>query len=64
MKISGSLIEDMPKSASFFKDILFFDDNFNGIVPLEVWIDSKREDGIVKPATLRRMNRLYRNWRS
>ena len=58
MKISGSLIEDMPKNASFFKDILFYDDNFNGIVPLEIWIDSKREDGIVKPATLRRMNRL------
>ena len=58
MKISGSLIEDMPKNASFFKDILFYDDNFNGIVPLEIWVDSKREDGIVKPATLRRMNRL------
>ena len=59
MKISGSIIEDMPKSASFFKDILFFDDTFNGIVPLEVWIDSKRQDGIVKPATLRRMNQLH-----
>ena len=58
IKISGSLIEDMPKNASFFKDILFYDDSFNGIVPLEIWIDSKREDGIVKPATLRRMNRL------
>ena len=58
MKISGSLIEDMPKSADFFKDILFFDDSFNGIVPLEIWVDSKRENGIVKPATLNRMNRL------
>ena len=58
IKISGSLIEDMPKSANFFKDILFFDKNFNGIVPLEIWVDSKREDGIVKPATLRRMNDL------
>jgi predicted RND superfamily exporter protein len=58
MKISGSLIEDMPKSADFFKDILFFDDSFNGIVPLEIWVDSKRENGIVKPATLRRMNSL------
>ena len=58
MKISGSLIEDMPKSADFFKDILFFDDSFNGIVPLEIWVDSKRENGIVKPATLRRMNAL------
>lgn len=58
MKISGSLIEDMPKSADFFKDILFFDDSFDGIVPLEIWVDSKRENGIVKPATLRRMNSL------
>lgn len=58
IKISGSLIEDMPKSAPFFKDILFFDTTFNGIVPLEIWIDSKREDGIVRPATLRRMNQL------
>jgi len=58
MKISGSLIEDMPKSAPFFEDILFFDQSFNGIVPLEIWVDSKREKGIVKPATLRRMNQL------
>ena len=58
ISISGSLIEDMPKKADFFKDILFFDEVFNGIVPLEIWIDSKREKGIVKPATLRRMNSL------
>ena len=58
IKISGSLIEDMPKSAEFFKDIRFFDQNFNGIMPFEIWIDSKRENGIIKPATLQRMNRL------
>ena len=49
----------MPKSADFFKDILF-DDSFNGIVPLEIWVDSKREKGIVKPATLNRINRLHK----
>ena len=58
IKISGSLIEDMPKSADFFQDIRFFDENFNGIVPVEIWIDSKREKGIVKPATLQRMDQL------
>ncbi len=58
IKISGSIIEDMPKNALFFKDIRFFDHNFNGIVPLEIWIDSKREKGIVKPATLKRMDEL------
>ena len=60
IKISGSLIEDMPKSEEFFQDILFFDESFNGIVPVEIWIDSKRENGIVKPATLQRMNRLQK----
>ena len=58
IKISGSIIEDMPKSAPFFKDISSFDKSFNGIVPIEIWIDSKRENGIVKPATLKRMNKL------
>ena len=58
IKISGSMIEDMPKSAGFYKDIRFFDQSFNGIVPVEIWIDSKRENGIVKPATLQRMDQL------
>jgi predicted RND superfamily exporter protein len=59
INISGSLLEDMPKKSSFFKDIKFYDENFNGIVPLEILIDSKREDGILKPATLNRMNKLH-----
>ena len=58
IKISGSIIEDMPKRAPFFKDISFFDESFKGIVPIEIWIDSKRENGIIKPATLKRMNQL------
>jgi len=49
------------KKAEFFEDIRFFDANFNGIVPLEIWIDSKREKGIVKPATLRRMEELQQS---
>ena len=60
IKISGSIIEDMPKKAPFFKDISFFDEKFKGIVPIEILIDSKRENGIVKPATLKRMNRLQK----
>jgi len=58
INISGSLIEDMPKKAAFFKDIEFYDQSFNGIVPMEIWVDSKRKNGIVKPATLKRINTL------
>ncbi len=56
--ISGSILEDMPKKQAFFKDILFFDKEFDGIVPLEILIDTKRKDGVLKLSTLKRMERL------
>jgi len=58
IKISGSLIEDMPKDAEFFKDIRFFEQEFNGIMPLEIMVDTKRKKGVMKLSTLRRMNEL------
>jgi len=58
INISGSILEDMPKKQAFFKDILFFDKEFDGIVPLEILIDTKRKDGVLKLSTLRRMERL------
>ena len=58
IKISGSPIEDMPKGAAFFKDIEFFDAEFNGIMPIEIVVDSKRKNGIMKLPTLRRMDEL------
>ena len=58
IKISGSLIEDMPQKAEFFKDIRFFEKEFNGIMPLEIMIDTKRKKGVMKLATLKRMNEL------
>ncbi|MEJ6791219.1 MAG: efflux RND transporter permease subunit [Lacinutrix sp.] len=58
IKISGSLIEDMPKNAEFFSDIRFFEEEFNGIMPVEIMVDTKRKRGVMKPATLKRMDQL------
>jgi len=58
IKISGSLIEDMPNDAAFFKDIKFFESEFNGIMPLEIMVDTKRKKGVMKLSTLKRMNEL------
>ena len=58
INISGSIIEDMPKKSSFFKDILFFDKEFNGIVPIEVIIDTKRKGGANRLSTLKRIDKL------
>ena len=58
IKVSGSLIEDMPKGKQFFKDIVFFEEEFGGIMPLEIIIDTKVEKGVMKLSTLKRMNEL------
>ena len=56
--ISGSIIEDMPKKTEFFEDIKFFEKEFEGIMPMEVMIDTKREKGVMSLATLKRMDKL------
>lgn len=58
IKVSGSLLEDMPQDTEFFKDIRFFEEEFNGIMPLEIMVDTKRKKGVMKLSTLKRMNEL------
>ncbi|MGO4918426.1 efflux RND transporter permease subunit [Maribacter spongiicola] len=58
IRISGSPIEDMPKNADFFHDIRFFEKEFKGIMPVEIVVDTKTPKGVLKPATLKRMNQF------
>ena len=58
IKLSGNMIEDMPKNSEFVKDIKFFEKEFKGILPIEIMIDSKRKNGVTRLATLKRMNDL------
>jgi predicted RND superfamily exporter protein len=60
IKTSGSLIEDMPKKTGFFKDILFFEKEFDGVMPLEITIDTKRKNGVMKLSTLEKMDELQK----
>jgi uncharacterized protein len=58
IKISGSIIEDMPKKTAFFDDIRFFEKEFNGVMPLEIMIDTKNKKGVLKLPVLKRMEEL------
>ena len=60
MKVSGSLIGEMPKSASFFKDILFYEKEFQGVMPLEIMIDTHRKKGVMKLSTMKKMDELQK----
>ena len=58
IRVSGSLIEDMPKSMEFYKDIKFFEKEFGGIMPLEILIDTKKDKGVMKLSVLKKMDKI------
>lgn len=58
IKISGSLLEDMPQQANFFQDVKFFENEFNGVMPLEILVDTERQQGAFNLSNLKRLERL------
>ncbi|CAL65086.1 efflux RND transporter permease subunit [Christiangramia forsetii] len=58
IKVSGSILEDMPQNTQFFQDVKFFEREFDGVMPLEIFIDTKRPKGVLKLSNLKRMEEL------
>jgi len=56
--VSGSMLSDLPKNSTFYKDIKFFEKEFGGILPLEFMIDTHRKKGAFRLPTLRRMDKF------
>ena len=46
LKTEGFIVDDLPKTDKIFKDLKFFEHNFNGVMPLEVVIDTKKRYGL------------------
>src|SRR5690606_6853821 len=44
--------------ADFFKDIHFYEQEFDGVLPVEIVIDTERKNGVLKLSTLKKMDQL------
>ncbi len=58
MKTTGSVVDDIPKEHPMYQDLLFFEKQFNGILPFEIMIDAKKPRAAMKMATLKRISKL------
>lgn len=58
MKTTGNIADDLPKEGPVYQDLMFFEENFKGVLPLEVTIDAKKAGGATRYSTLRRIDRL------
>jgi predicted RND superfamily exporter protein len=55
---SGSIVDDIPKRDPLYQDLLFFERNFKGIMPLEITIDTKKKKGVLSYSNLMKIDRL------
>ncbi len=60
MRKTGNLAEDLPQDAKLYQDLVFFEQNFNGVLPFEIMIDTRRANGATSLANLRRMDALQK----
>lgn len=47
IKVLGYVVDDLPKNDPVYTDLHFFEKNFNGVLPFEVMIDTKKPDGVL-----------------
>jgi len=46
VNIEGYVVDDLPKKDPIYTDLHFFEKSFNGVLPFEVSIDTKKENGL------------------
>ncbi len=43
---TGNIIDDLPKNDPIVEDLKFFETSFNGVMPFEIVIDTKKKNGV------------------
>jgi len=46
VNVEGYVVDDLPKNDPIYTDLHFFETSFNGVLPFEVSIDTKKENGL------------------
>ncbi len=48
LKVVGFIVDDLPKNDKLYTDLKFFEKHFSGVMPLEIVVDTKRKQGVVR----------------
>ncbi len=56
----GFVVDDLPKKDIIYTDLKFFEENFHGVLPFEIAVDTKKRGGALTLPTLYKINRLQK----
>ncbi len=59
IKTTGYMLDDIPHENPLYLDLKYFEQNFNGLMPLEIMVDTKKPNGVLKSSNLKRMDRFH-----
>jgi uncharacterized protein len=60
--LNGYVVDDLPEKDPVYTDLHFFEDNFKGVLPFEIVVDSKKPNGLFSEnaKTLYKMQRMQK----
>jgi predicted RND superfamily exporter protein len=58
MTATGNIVDDLPKDDEIITDLNFFEDNFSGVMPLEILINTLDGSKVTSDKTLRKIEEL------
>jgi uncharacterized protein len=60
LESNGYIVDDLPKTDKIYTDLKFFENNFEGVMPLEIIVDTKKKRGVNNPGNLVKIDSLSR----
>lgn len=57
----GHIVDDLPKNGTVYQDLKFFEENFKGVMPLEVVVDTRRKNGVTQLPVLEKIDELTKH---
>lgn len=58
INVNGYVVDDLPQNSPINRDLKFFEKNFEGILPLEVSIDTRKKNGILNLSTIKKVDQM------
>jgi uncharacterized protein len=58
MRTSGKVVDDISHKSELYKDLKFFENQFGGVMPFEISIDTKKKKGVMRLPTIQKIDEL------
>lgn len=58
MHTTGYMLDDIPHDNKLYSDLKFFEKNFDGLMPVEIMVDTRKPNGALLVPNMRRMDQL------